>query len=151
MLILFEAALEPRRLCLFAAPAATLETILEGLPLTAVPFTGFPLVLASGGRGCSTISVTALGRRNMPFPIAQSKYRSPWTEPSFFPDSSWSSIPIHPPGANAVVPTNLTIACLPSKIVMIWPGRRAELSVMVGGRRRDHLTPGVLDGRGQMA
>lgn len=48
------------------------------------------------------------GRVNIPRPSSHWKYRTPATEPSFFPIGSSSTMPAHWPGANCVPPTKCT-------------------------------------------
>lgn len=75
-----------------------------------------------------TILPTTVGRTNMPCPGSQSKYRSPWTAPSFLPVASSNSRPIHCPSAKWVVPMKRTVACRPSGSSITvptdkaWPG-----------------------------
>ena len=91
-------------LCLL--PAAISCTALGLLPSAPRPATllGLETFFATAGAGfgtaagCSVIR-TAGGRRNMPLPISQSKYRSPCMLPSFLPLSSSSSTPIQSPAA----------------------------------------------------
>lgn len=86
--------------CLLEPPA----TILDGLPFDIVPF-AFPFMRVGGfGVGWSMMRAIADGRRNMPRPARQLKYRCPCTDPSFLPLSSSSSTPIQSPAANCVLP-----------------------------------------------
>lgn len=71
--------------------------------------------------GRSITEATTVGRTNMPNPGSQSKYRSPCTEPSFFPESSFNSTPIHSPSAKLVAPMYRTVACRPSVSVTTQP------------------------------
>src|SRR5450432_2519630 len=72
------------------------KTALAGLPtLLAGPLS---FLSTGNGAGCA-ITVSAAGLRNIPLPIWQSKYLSPWTLPSFLPLSSLSSTPTQSPGA----------------------------------------------------
>lgn len=82
-----------------------------------------------GGRACSMM-VTAAGLTNMPLPISHSKYRSPWTLPSFFPLSSSSSTPTQSPAAKWGCPMYRTVAKRPSVSSMTWP--TWSCSVMMG-------------------
>lgn len=84
----------------------------------------FPLLLGGclGARvGCSMTVTTTAGRTNMPKPGSQSKYRSPWTVPSFFPVGSSNSTPIQSPSAKWVAPTYRTVAWRPSDNVTTCP------------------------------
>ena len=98
ILILFPAPVSGTMLVLLASPGPVVLLGRVGL-LVAAPF-----VALGGAAGCSMI-VAADGRRNIPRPISQSKYRSPLTLPSFFPSYPSSSTPIHSPAANSVCPT----------------------------------------------
>lgn len=71
--------------------------------------------------GSSMTQLTPLGRQKMPYGAVQSKYRLPWTDPSFFPDGSSSTTPTHCPSANAVVPTKRTVPNRPSFNSTFWP------------------------------
>jgi hypothetical protein len=122
MLILFEA---PKSVTLpvlraAAAPAAPGPMLLVLLPATDVLAVLLTILLGldvfftvgagfAAGLGAAATSVTAVGRTNMPFPGAQSKYRSPWTAPSFLPSPSISSTPTHSPVAKLVVPAKRTM------------------------------------------
>lgn len=83
------------------------------------------------GGGWAT-TLTAAGRTNMPLPMSQSKYRSPWTLPSFFPVPSSSSTPTQRPGAKAVSPTKRMMALRPSARRMTCPAARSPM--LTGGR-----------------
>lgn len=74
--------------CLFK-PLTPVCTLL-GLLFPATPGLAFDLT-------SSTTCLTPTGRKNMPYPCSQSKYRFPLTEPSFFPVSSSSSTPTQSP------------------------------------------------------
>ena len=108
------AAFGSTRLCLLL-PA---ETILDGLGFAIAPFAcAFARFAGFGGDGSS--NVTAAGRTNIPRPVGQWKYRWPCTAPSFFPEVSSSSTPIHSPVAKCVLPTNRTTAGRPSESSMV--------------------------------
>lgn len=47
--------------------------------------------------GACAMMVAIMGLTNMPYPMGQSKYLTPWTLPSFLPVFSSSSTPIHSP------------------------------------------------------
>lgn len=77
--------------------------------------------LASGGAGgarlpwvpfmsfsASTVFDSFDGRVKIPLPSSHWKYRTPATEPSFFPMGSSRTIPAHWPGANCVPPMKCT-------------------------------------------
>lgn len=85
-----------------------------------------------GFGGGWAITATAAGRTNMPLPMSQSKYRSPWTLPSFLPEPSSSSTPTQTPGAKAVSPTKRTTALRPSARRMTCPGISSV--ILTGGR-----------------
>lgn len=92
-----------------------------GLPFdfavgTAAAGLGFGL---GAGAGSSTLETRW---RNIPWSGSQSKYRLPWTEPSFFPEASSSSTPIQSPSRNRVSPTNRTVAMRPSPSSTMAPG-----------------------------
>jgi hypothetical protein len=89
-------------------------------PVTALGREGFRKGAALGA-GAARRMVTAPGRTNIPRPIAQSKYLSPWTAPSFLPLSSSSSIPTQSPSAKAVCPVKRTTALRPSGSRMVCP------------------------------
>ena len=129
----------PIALALFPGPSAR-----RGLfnPLTKALlgrlFAGAPL--AAGlvlGFASSTTSRTPLGRRNMPCPCSQSKYRSPLTEPSFFPVASSSSTPTQSPVWKCVVPTKRTVATRPSLSSIFWPTERDEAFIFHSTRQPD--------------
>lgn len=107
-------------------------------PLPAVPLGGLLLwealcrpplgpVLRSSCLGCSSTLTTAAGLTNIPKPCSQSKYRSPWTDPSFLPVGSPSSTPIQSPGAKLVLPMKRMIAFRPSDKQTTWPGERSPI------------------------
>lgn len=81
--------------------------------------------LGFGGGWATT--ATAAGRTNMPLPMSQSKYRSPWTLPSFLPDPSSSSTPTQAPGAKAVSPTKRMTALRPSARRTTCPGTNSVI------------------------
>ena len=59
-------------------------------PTTLLGLAAFFAGTAAGlGAGACWMMVMAVGLTNMPLPISHSKYRSPWTLPSFFPLSSF--------------------------------------------------------------
>lgn len=76
------------------------------------------------GFGSSMMRATPIGRKNIPWPGFDSKYRVPCTEPSFFPDGSSNSTPTQRPSAKAVSPTKRIIPMRPSLSSMIWPTLR---------------------------
>lgn len=82
-------------------PAVPETMLLWGRPLLTVSLA----VCLSARPGCSRTLAIPTGRRNMPCSGLHSKYRSPATEPSFFPLGPSSSTPTQTPSANRVVPT----------------------------------------------
>lgn len=90
------------------------------------------VVVGFGFGGGWATTATAVGRTNMPFPMSQSKYRSPWTLPSFLPEPSSSSTPTQAPGAKAVSPTKRMTALRPSVRRITCPGTRSV--ILAGGR-----------------
>ena len=75
----------------------------------------FPFAADVDPAGASlTTRLIPVARRNIPRPIAQRKYRSPLTAPSFFPEVSSSSTPTHSPVWKEVVPAKRTRAKRPS-------------------------------------
>lgn len=88
------------------------------LPVELVPAGADSLVAEAAGTGLAcppfaSFSGSAVldsfeGRVNIPFPSSHWKYRTPATDPSFFPIGSSSTIPAHCPGANCVPPINCT-------------------------------------------
>lgn len=95
-----------------------------GLPVVAVT------LLAREGRragtalaagGAAWTEATAVGRTNIPRPGGQSKYRSPCTDPSFLPESSSNSTPIHSLAAKCVCPMKRIIAVRPSLRLIVCP------------------------------
>ena len=96
----------------------------------AVSRAGGRLMLVGRVDGRLTMRLTPAARRNMPWLASQSKYRSPLTEPSFFPVPSSSSTPTHSPGANPVAPRNRTTACRPSLSSIVCPTPSARLAIV---------------------
>jgi hypothetical protein len=87
--------------------------------------------LGTAGGGWA-MTVTAFGRQNMPRPTPpHSKYRSPLTLPSFFPELSSSSTPTHSPIWKLVRPRNRIVAVRPSVRRTVWPSARPSRSDMV--------------------
>jgi hypothetical protein len=110
---------------LILLPAATSGTalILRPIPelVTVLVLAVFFAGTAAGlGGGCSMM-VTAVGRTNIPLPMSHSKYRSPWTLPSFLPLSSSNSTPTQSPAAKWGCPIYRTVAKRPSVSSMTWP------------------------------
>jgi len=90
-----------------------------------------PAAAGLGGAG-SAMTVTAFGRQNMPRPTPpHSKYRSPLTLPSFFPELSSSCSPTHSPVWKFVLPRNRMMAVRPSVRRTVWPSARPSSSDMV--------------------
>ena len=112
------------RLCLFRPSGP--GCILLGL---ALPGTLLPAAFALGLASSSTCRTPA-GRRNMPCPWAHWKYRSPLTEPSFFPVASSSSTPTQSPVWKDVVPTNRTVATRPSLSSIFCPAARVAALIV---------------------
>lgn len=95
------------------------------------------LVAVAAGFGFGggwAMTATAVGRTNMPLPMAQSKYRSPWTLPSFLPVPSSNSTPTQTPGAKAVSPTKRTTALRPSARRTTCPAATTRSVILTGGR-----------------
>lgn len=114
---------------LIRLPAAASGTVLNLLPTPGPPtllgLAGFfaaavPLAFATGAGAC-WITTAADGRRNMPLEGSQSKYRCPWTLPSFLPSKLSNSTPTQSPSANSVCPTYRTIPIRPSASWTVWP------------------------------
>lgn len=92
----------------------------------------------------------------MPNPGSQSKYRSPWTDPSFFPESSVNSTPIQSPSAKLVAPMYRTVACRPSVRVITQPEDRSAILIVaeraparaMAEKRTPGFVKGRVDGRG---
>lgn len=133
------------RLIRFPSPASdTLETrppptpnkLLgrPGLLAAAEDAPGLGVVAAGEGAmaGAGAMMTSVDGRTNMPWPMAQSKYRSPWTLPSFLPLSSSSSTPTQSPAAKCVWPTKRTTPSRPSGSRTVWPGAKSDM-LMAGG------------------
>merc|ERR1711974_2557 len=78
-------------------------------------------------------TTTLSGRTNLPRFLPVSKYRTPFTEPSFLPIAESSSIPIQIPVANSVGPINailpLWFVCLSltDSPLVIHSGKLAKL------------------------
>lgn len=124
-------------------PGSSLNSVCLLAPLTAAEpwmllgralFVGTPLPVAAFGfafgASCNTLA-TPDGRQKMPYPAAHSKYRFPWTEPSFFPLCSSSSTPTQSPVWNDVVPTYRTVPTRVSLSSIFCPGARGGLLLMV--------------------
>lgn len=75
-----------------------------GLVGEAIDFVGEGTGFAGGGAGWAITLLMPAGLTKRPCPRGQSKYRSPLTEPSFFPVASGSSIPRNWPGAALISP-----------------------------------------------
>ena len=112
--------------------------MLLGLP----PFRA-PAAAAAGLGGAGwAMTVTAFGRQNMPRPTPpHSKYRSPLTLPSFFPELSSSCSPTHSPVWKLVRPRNRMIAVRPSVSRTVWPSARPSSSDMVSRSTSWLLSP----------
>lgn len=124
-------------------PGSSLNNVCLLVPLTAAepcmllgraPFAGAPLLTGALGfalgASCNTLA-TPDARQKMPYPAAHSKYRFPWTEPSFFPLCSSSSTPIHSPVWKEVVPTNRTVPMRVSLSSTVCPGASGGLLLMI--------------------
>src|SRR6202012_1742322 len=94
-----------------------------------LPGTAFPGAFDLDFTSSSTWRTPA-GRKNIPYPCSHWKYRSPLTEPSFFPVASSSSTPTHSPVWKDVVPTKRTIAIRPSLSSIFWPARSVGLLIV---------------------
>ena len=98
--------------------------ILEGRGLAVFGAVADPLVLGVGlaaGFGCSSTFDMPVGWTNMPWPGSQSKYLSPWTEPSFLPSGPSNTTPTHVPALKLVSPTKRMTPLRPSFSRMVWP------------------------------
>ena len=83
-----------------------------------------------------------IGLTNMPYPIGQSKYRSPWTLPSFLPVFSSNSTPIHSPTWKLVWPANRTVALRPSLSFTVCPGLKS--GIINGSLGKEHCVAALL-------
>lgn len=92
------------------------------------------VVAGFGFGGGWAMTATAVGRTNMPLPMSQSKYRSPWTLPSFLPVPSSSSTPTQTPGAKAVSPTKRTTALRPSARRTTCPAATSRSTILTRGQ-----------------
>lgn len=72
------------------------------------------------------------GLVKIPFPSSHWKYRTPATDPSFFPIGSSSTMPAHCPGANCVLPTNCTYPGLLPLTQILSPTWKSPLPSGVG-------------------
>lgn len=116
--------------CLLVPFTAAVPCMLLGRAL----FVGAPLLVAALGLAldvsCNTLA-TPDARQKMPYPAAHSKYRFPWTEPSFLPLCSSSSTPTHSPVWKDVVPTNRTVPMRVSLSSIFCPGASVGLLLMI--------------------
>lgn len=88
------------------------------LPAEAAAGAGSLAAAAAAGAGLARVPFISIsgsavfdsfdGRVKIPLPSSHWKYRTPATEPSFFPMGSSRTIPAHWPGANCVPPMNCT-------------------------------------------
>ena len=90
-------------------------------------FTAGFAAAGGGGGGAWAMMVMVLGRTNIPYPMAQSKYRSSLTLPSFFPVGSSSSTPIQSPGAKSVWPKKRMRPLRPSGNWTVWPAASSDM------------------------
>lgn len=117
-----------------AAPARALPDVSMLLGRPPLRVAGAP---AAGLGGGWEITVTAFGRQNMPRPTPpHSKYRSPLTLPSFFPELSSSSTPTHSPVWKFVRPRNRMTAVRPLMRRTVWPSARPSSSDMASSLPR---------------
>lgn len=129
MLIRFPAATSGTLLILRPSPETTLLGLATFFAATD-PLAGFD---TGAGR---SMTVRAVGLRNMPRPISQSKYLSPCTLPSFLPLSSSSSTPTHSPAAKCGCPTNRTVPKRPSTSSTVWPRSSSDMMRESSGSER---------------
>jgi hypothetical protein len=84
--------------------------------------------LVAAGAGCATMRMIFDSRMNSPWPGGHVKYRSPRTEPSFFPAAVGSSIPSQSPSATWMAPTYFTRPCCCVDVSTVWPILKADMA-----------------------
>lgn len=131
--------------------------MLDGLPLpwsidpvALLTTAGAPGLAAAGlagafGLGSCRMRATPMFRKNMPWPGLQSKYRSPWTEPSFLPVASSNSTPTQRPSAKEVSPMKRITPTRPSLSSTTWPAFRLRSPIVDAVRVDVSETASVVD------